>query len=150
FWLPDGDYTDKKGRRLKGREAIAKAFQEFFAENKGLKLRINSAALRFLTPQVAVEDGTTEVFSPDGAPPSSARYTIVHVKKDGQWFLGSVRDAVFVPPTNYEYLRELEWTIGEWAQDGAQGQAARASFAWSENQNFLVSTIAATFKDLPV
>src|SRR5262249_8670714 len=84
FWTTDGDYTDQTGRNLKGREAIEKAFQGFFAENKDLKLRIDSQSLRFVTPDVAIEDGTTEVMAPDGSPPSRARYTIVHVKKDGK------------------------------------------------------------------
>src|SRR5215831_16747637 len=100
FWTPDGDYTDQTGKKFKGREAIEKAFQGFFAENKGLKLRIDITALRFVTPDVAVEDGTTSVIPPDGGPPSRARYTIVHVKKNDQWFLSSVRDAPFAPPTN--------------------------------------------------
>jgi uncharacterized protein (TIGR02246 family) len=150
FWALDGDYTTRKGLTLKGRDAIAKAFKEFFAENKGLKLRINSESLRFLTPDVAVEDGTTEVLAPDGTPPSAARYTIVHVKKEGAWFLGSVRDAPYVPPTNYELLRVLEWTIGDWASEPNSAESARASFAWSKNQNFIVSTIEADIKEVPV
>src|SRR5437763_17088492 len=59
FWTADGDYTDQRGRHLKGQEAIEKAFKAFFTENKGLKLRINSDSLRFATPEVAIEDGTT-------------------------------------------------------------------------------------------
>ena len=150
FWTPDGDYTTRKGATLKGRDAIAKAFKEFFAENKDLKLRINSESLRFLTPDVIVEDGTTEVLAPDGTPPSAARYTIVHVKKDGDWFLGSVRDAPYVPPTNYEHLRVLEWTIGDWAAEPNKGESAHASFVWSKNQNFIVATIEATIKEVPI
>src|SRR5262245_32343768 len=41
LWTPDGDYTDQRGRHFKGREAIEKLFSELFAENKGLRLRIN-------------------------------------------------------------------------------------------------------------
>jgi uncharacterized protein (TIGR02246 family) len=150
FWTADGDYTTRKGITIKGRDAITKAFKEFFVENQGLKLRINSESLRFLTPDVAVEDGTTEVLAPDGTPPSAARYTIVHVKKDGDWLLGSVRDAPYVPPTNYEHLRALEWTIGDWASETNKGESARASFTWGKNQNFIVATIEATIKEVPV
>src|SRR5262249_46143136 len=114
FWAPEGDYTDQAGNHFRGRAAIEKAFQGLFADHKGLKVRIESLSLRFLTPDVAIEDGTSEVFSPDGSPPSRARFTIVHVKKDGQWHLGSVRDAAFAPPSNYEHLRALEWAVGEW------------------------------------
>src|SRR5258708_2571023 len=40
FWAPSGEYTDQTGKQLKGREAIEKAFKEFFANNKGLKVQI--------------------------------------------------------------------------------------------------------------
>jgi uncharacterized protein (TIGR02246 family) len=150
FWTPDGDYTDQTGHHWKGREAIEKTFQGLFAENKGLKLRIDSDALRFLTPEVAIEDGTTAVIPPDGAPPSRARYTIVHVKKDGQWYLGSVRDAAFAPPSNYDQLRGLEWAIGDWADEAATGEVARASYSWGPNQNFILSSYTTTFKNIAI
>ena len=68
--------------------------------------------MRFPLPNVAIEDGVTEV-APEHGPPSRARYTIMHVKKDGQWQIDSVRDATYIPPTNYDNLRGLEWAIGD-------------------------------------
>lgn len=150
FWTPDGDYTNKSGRHLKGREVIEKGFQDFFTENKGLSLRIESHALRFVTPEVAIEDGTSFVLHPEGLPPSRARYTIVHVKKDGKWLLSSVRDAPFVPPSNHENLRVLEWAVGDWSADNGKGDAEHLSLSWTENQNFLIATFAATSKGVSV
>ena len=150
FWTPDGDYTDQTGRHLKGREGIGKAFQSFFAENKGLKIRIEGHSLRFATPEVAIEDGITYVIHPEGLPPSRARYTIVHVKKDGKWFLSSVRDAPFVPPSNHEHLRGLEWAIGEWSGENAQGDAEHLSLSWTDNQNFIIGTFSVTAKGVSV
>lgn len=149
-WTLDGDYTDQTGRQLKGREAIEKAFQSFFAENKGLKVRIESDALRFVTPDVAIEDGTTFVLRPDGATPSRARYVIVHVKKDGKWLLSSVRETPFVPPGNHEHLRGLEWAVGNWSAEGSQGEAEHLALSWTDNQNFLVGTFAATVQGVSV
>ena len=147
FWTADGDYTDQRGRRVKGREAIEKIFSELFAENKGLKLRINIESVRFPLPNVAVEDGVTEV-APEHGPPSRARYTVMHVKKDGQWLLDSVRDAIYVPPTNYEHLRGLEWAIGDWVAEAPTGEGARLSFSWAPHQNFMINTFSTTFGDL--
>jgi uncharacterized protein (TIGR02246 family) len=145
FWTPDGDYTDQTGKKLKGREAIEKAFTGMFAENKGLKLRIEIGSLRFVTPDVAVEDGVTSVIPPDGAPPSQARYTIVHVKRNSDWYLNSVRDAPYAPPSNREHLAQLEWLLGEWADDG-KGETARVTYQWGANQNFLIGEFATTVK----
>jgi uncharacterized protein (TIGR02246 family) len=147
FWTPDGDYTDQTGKHLKGREAIEKTFAAFFAENKGLKLRIDSHSLRMVTPDVAVEDGTTEVSGPEGAP-TNAHYTIVHVKKDGVWYLSSVRDSVLVPPTNYEHLSPLEFLIGDWVDEVEGVEVGHMSFAWSDNQGFVINTYSTTTKGL--
>jgi hypothetical protein len=65
---------------LNGRPAIEKDFDNLFAENKGLKLRIEIASLKFPTPDTAVEDGTTAVLAPDGTAPSRARYSNFFVK----------------------------------------------------------------------
>src|SRR5712692_6376810 len=73
FWTKDGDYTDQTGHTFKGRDAIEKGFTEFFAENKGLKLRIDITGVKFVTPEVAIEDGLTSVIPSDGGPPSRAR-----------------------------------------------------------------------------
>jgi uncharacterized protein (TIGR02246 family) len=147
FWTTDGDYVDPSGRVLKGREAIEKDFAKLFAENKDLKLRIEVASLKFPVPDIAVEDGTTAVLSPDGAAPSRARYTNLFVKKDGQWLLASVRESPYVPPNNYENLRELEWVIGDWVDENPGSEPARVSFAWSPDQNFIVSTRTVETKD---
>lgn len=148
FWTTDGDYTDMAGKRLSGRAEIEKSFTAFFAENKGAKLRVEIDALKFITPDVAIEDGMTAVLSPEGGPPSRAKYSIVHVKKDGKWSIGSVRESVYTPPSNAEHLRGLEGVIGSWAADANGGEVARISFGWSENQNFITASFTTTFKNV--
>jgi uncharacterized protein (TIGR02246 family) len=150
FWKADGDYIDRNGKHFKGRAAIEKAFKELFAENKGLRLHITVNSVSFVSPELAVEDGTTDVIPADGATPSRARYTIVHAKKDGQWLLASVRDAIFVPPTNYEHLRGLEWAVGDWVDDGDKADVGRVSFSWATNQNFLLSTSSTVVRGVSV
>jgi uncharacterized protein (TIGR02246 family) len=150
FWTPDGDYVDQAGTILSGRKAIEAAFQKQFAANKGGKLRINLTALRFVKPDLAIEDGTTEVVYPDDAPPIATRYTAVHVKQDGQWYLASVRDAIAVPPSNHQHLRDLDWLTGDWVDEAEKGEVGKVSYAWAENDNFLVASFSTSLKDVPV
>jgi uncharacterized protein (TIGR02246 family) len=150
FWTEDGDYTDQNGHHMKGRAAIEKTFGEHFGQHPGLKLRINSESLRFVTPDVAIEDGSTEVFAAEDAPPSRARYTIVHVKKDGQWLLSSVRDSVFTPAGNHAHLSGLAGFVGDWAEETSKPEVERLSVSWAEGENFLVATFANTVKDATV
>jgi uncharacterized protein (TIGR02246 family) len=147
FWTPDGDYIDESGRVFKGRKAIEDNYVEFFANNKGLALRIDVAGLKFPTPDMAIEDGTSAVIPPDGSAPSRARYTNVLVKKDGQWLLSSVREMPDAGPSNYEFLRPLEWTIGEWIDETATAETGHISFNWAPGQNFIVSTRTVDYSD---
>ena len=151
FWTTDGDYTDETGRVFKGREAIEKAFQDLFAENKGLKLRIEVKGFRLLTPDVALEDGITSTLSQNGGPPSRSRYSNVHVKKGSKWLLSSVREAAYFPPTNYEHLRGLEWAIGSWASaESGEGLSERITVGWSDNENFLISNFITLVRGINV
>ena len=147
FWAEDGDYVDLDGRQLQGRSAIENAFKDFFAENKGLKLRIDVKSVRFVAPETAIEDGITSAIPPDGAPPSQSRYSNVHVKKDGQWVLLSVREAPYTPPGNHEHLRGLEWAIGEWVDEGEGPEVDHATFEWAPENNFIISTQDATVRE---
>ena len=148
FWTPDGDYVDVNGRVIKGRKAIAQDFAEFFAANKGMKLRIDVQAVRFPTPDTAIEDGVTSVLPADGGLPERTSYRNFLVKKDGDWQLASVQESEFTPPSNRDHLQSLDWLVGEWVEDTKQPQAGRIAFDWSPDQNYLVGNRAVAVKGL--
>lgn len=139
MWTPDGDFVDLEGRVMKGRAAIEKDFTRLFQENKGLKLRIDVASVRFVAPDTAIEDGTSTVLAPDNSAPSRARYTNVLVKREGKWLLSSVREAPYLAPTKKDNLRDLEWMLGEWVDPGSEGHVAHAVFEMSPDRNFILS-----------
>lgn len=147
FWAPEGDYMDLTGRLLKGREAIAADFANLFAENKGLTVRIEVGSVRFPTPDTAIEDGVTSVMAPGGGLPNRAHYTNFLVKKDGKWLLSSVRESAYIPPNNYEKLRQFEWVLGEWAEDVKEGHAGRVVFEWTPDSNFIIASRAVAVSD---
>jgi uncharacterized protein (TIGR02246 family) len=150
FWTPDGTYVDPVGHQHKGREAIQQLYEKVFAARKGAKLTIHVTSAKQLSPDVAVEDGITEVTSAEGGPPTAARFTAVVVKKDAKWYLESVHDSAAHPASNVEHLQDLEWLIGEWTGEAEKGESAKATYDWAENQNFIVSSFATTLHGVPV
>jgi uncharacterized protein (TIGR02246 family) len=151
FWTPDGEYVDPEGRHYKGRAAIEKLYEKVFAGRKGAKLTIIVTSVRQVTPDVALEEGLTEVTSPEGGPPSVARFSAVGVKKDGEWYFASVHDAVAHPPSNAQHFEDIDWLIGDWTGEGdRKGESATASYTWAENKNFIVSTFATRLGGIPV
>ncbi len=150
FWAEDGDYVDDTGRDYKGREAIEKMYERFFAGKKGLKLTIHVASHRPIGTDVALEDGITEVTPAEGGLPSASHFSAVLVKKDGEWYFESVRDSAPRPPSNVAHFDDLGWMLGEWTSDNEKGEGSKASYAWAENQNFIVSSFATTLDGVPV
>src|SRR5436190_22383227 len=81
----DAEYVDEQGKVFQGRKAIEDSLDAYFAEHPGCKLEMNIDTIRFISPGVAVEDGTTTITHAKEANATSSRYTTVHVKTDGKW-----------------------------------------------------------------
>jgi hypothetical protein len=112
----------------------------FKAEPK-LRLSVANHALRPIDENVAIEDATATVVSPD-TPPEQAGYTAVHLKKDGQWYRASVREVVLAPqPTPSEALKNLAWMIGDWKGDDSQ-TPLRMRCQWIGGGHFLSRSFA--------
>jgi len=73
FWTPDATYVDQVGREYKGREDIQQLYEKVFAARKGAKLAIHVTSAKQLTPDVALEDGVTEVTPAEGGLATAAR-----------------------------------------------------------------------------
>ncbi len=137
-WLPEAVYVNPQtGHRVQGRKAIAKEFQQMFAALGKVKLAVEVEAIEFVSPHVAVERGQARVIYPEGHADLS-RYTAVHVKQQGQWYLDRVTEReVYVPPSRYEKLKQLEWMVGSWI-DQADDGVVKTTVRWSRNRNYLV------------
>ncbi len=137
LWSPDAVYTNRlSGEQVVGRAEIEKQFAAILAEAKGAKLESQTESIRFLSPNVAVEEGTAKVIRPDQEPEES-EYTAVYLKRDGQWLLDRVseEDQPLVP-SHYEQLKDLEWMIGRWV-DQDDDATVVTECNWTRNNNFI-------------
>ena len=84
-WIPE------TGEEAVGREEIEKEFAETFEGLKDAKLEIDVKAIKFLSPNVAVESGTARTIRPKEEPDVST-YSALFVKRDGKWLLDRVTE----------------------------------------------------------
>jgi uncharacterized protein (TIGR02246 family) len=59
LFAPEARMTFADGSEVNGRDAIVKSFAETFAERPKSTISVVVDSIRFLTPDVAVEEGTT-------------------------------------------------------------------------------------------
>ena len=115
----DAEYVDEHGNIFQGWQAIEELLAASFTENPGSKLEITIDTIRFVSPGVAVEDGTLAVTRAEGSFSCSSRYTAVHIKTNGKWLTASSRE--HAPKDRREHvakLQQLDWLLGEWVDEG--------------------------------
>jgi uncharacterized protein (TIGR02246 family) len=133
----DARMTFRDGAEVNGTDEIKQTFEQAFAATPKGAISVDVESIRFLTPDVAVEEGFTSRF-PDGETlVAQSRYTVVHLKKDGKWLMQSVRVVEEESLSAYGELQPLEWLVGEWLDEG-QTENVETTFRWDENKSFLL------------
>lgn len=142
FWTEEGDLVDGSGRVSKGRDlAKAAAARERGAEAEA-RLAVTVDSIRFLTPEIAVEDGTVESHG-DAGQLMFGRYSAIWVKRDDKWLLDTVRETAVRRQTHHDHLRQLAWMVGTWREEGPK-PTVEMTCQWSPDKNFLLREIKIT------
>jgi len=138
-------FIDKDGNTLRGHKEIEEEFKEDFADNPKARISLSLDSIRLLTPDVAVEQGMM-VYFPDGATATlQTKYEVTHVKKANRWLMALGRSYDVEILTPYEYLRDLDWLVGDWVDEGA-GSVVETSYRWTDNKAFLLQDFTVRVK----
>jgi uncharacterized protein (TIGR02246 family) len=148
MWSPDAVYIDPNtGVEAVGREEIEREFSETFSQVQDARLEVRVDSVQFVSPNVAIENGTVRIIRP-GSEPEVSAYSAVNIKRDGQWLLDRVTEEQppAAPPSNYEQLKELEWMIGSWI-DQDENATIQTDCQWTKNRNFITRSFAVVVGD---
>lgn len=140
-WTADGDIVDGWGNLLPAAEASAATGTA--APGPRPEFRVGETRLRFITPDVALEDGSVDVILPGTRIPLGGWFTAVWVRQDGAWKLAGVREAERPVVPDGDMLEDLDWMVGDWVlvPEGDDGKAAAAiemSVRWDAGRRFLI------------
>ncbi len=145
LWSPDAVYLNRTtGDEVTGRAAIAEEFTAVFKGQPEVKLELSVQSIRFVSPNVAVEQGIAKTLAPK-AKPEEEEYNAVYVRREGQWLLDRVTEKdKETTPSRYEQLKPLEWMIGRWV-DKDDKVDIETECKWAKNQSFITRsfTVAA-------
>ncbi len=148
-WSEHGIYQNPlTGTEVSGREAIEQEFAVVLEELEDAKLSVSVTSVDFVSPSVAVEEGTAQVVGADSVP-ELTKYSAVHVKQGDKWLLDRVTEKQNVEiPSHYEQLQPLEWLIGTWVDEDAEARV-EATCQWAKNQNFITRFFTVELPDQP-
>ncbi len=138
-----GEFVTEDGTAIQGRDAIERHLAGVFKSFPKISLQLHIDSIRLVTSTVAIEEGRVEVLSQPGAASQRSRYVALHLNQEGQWRLALARDfsADGEPVSNHDRLRELEWLVGEWVEEG-EGSLVSTSCKWSSDRSYLLQEFA--------
>ena len=148
MWSPEAVYMDPStGDAAVGRAEIEEVFTDTLADLGDAKLEVEVKSVDFVSPNVAIENGTARVLRPSEEPELTS-YTAVSVKRDGKWLLDRITEEAppAPPPSNYDRLKDLEWMIGSWI-DQDETATIQTDCEWTKNQNFITRSFAVVVGD---
>jgi uncharacterized protein (TIGR02246 family) len=142
---------DEFGQRFEGRPAIRAQLVASFANSPGCTIAIKVDSLRFLGPDTALEEGRTTITpAGSGGVPDVTRFTVVYIKKDGQWLQSAVRDELAHDLlTPHDRLKQLEWLVGDWINE-SEDAVVNTTCKWSSDGNFLIRDFTMKTQGKPV
>ena len=142
LYTDDAEYIDEDGEGIQGRTAIEASLKEYFTQNPDVSMQLSIASIRFVAPNVAIEDGVTTVAASKTAVPITTRYTAIHTKVAGNWQVASVRDSSLPQPNEHvNRMKQFDWMLGEWVHEGADAKIV-FNCKVADNGNFLVRDFA--------
>jgi hypothetical protein len=144
-WTADGDIVDGWGNRLRPQDMAALDGGEADRGEPRPEFRTSETSLRFLTADVAVEDGTVDVVLPGMKTPIEGWFSALWVRSGASWKLAGLRESERPVAAGADMLEDLDWLVGDWvAEPGGDDEAAGADAAaemsvrWDAGRMFLV------------
>jgi uncharacterized protein (TIGR02246 family) len=143
LFTDEAEYIDEDAEPVRGKAALARAYEDFFAKRKEVRAESKTDAVRFLGTDTAVEEGTFTVNAKD-SPPSSSRFSALHVRQGGKWLIALLKEWSD-ETTSKPSLQDLAWLIGTWESDGGD-LSARTTYEWAANKSFIKAQYTITPK----
>ena len=136
LWTTDGVYVDATGRSVKAQELIEQNYgSDATTQTKNDAAVDPDSSIRFVTPNVAIEEGTSSATAASSVDGAAGHYTAIWVNHGQGWQLASLRELGI--RSDSSRLDALAWMIGDWVGKG-DDLMVRSSANWSENKKFIV------------
>ena len=149
LFAADGEIVNEEGQSTQGREGIRQVFAGIFKEHPKTHMDLAVTSIRFIGPNLAVEDGTATVTHAPDEPAQRGPYTVIHAARDGNWLMASARDLPDEASSPDEQLKQLQWLIGDWVDESPEALVV-TSYRWTDNQCYILSEFKVQIAGRPV
>jgi uncharacterized protein (TIGR02246 family) len=138
LFVERGEIVNEEGEVVQGQAAIERTFAEIFQAHPKSQITVAIQSVRFVSPILAMEEGTSTVTHSAGERAEQNRYLVVHVKEEGRWRMASARDLPDEEALASEEMKQLNGLIGEWVHE-SPSELVIASYRWADDRRSILS-----------
>ena len=142
-WTSEGEFRNDAGVNVRGRDALEKAFADFFAKTPEIKAELDPRSLRFLSDAAAIDEGVVTVRRGAADTPARATYRALVVRDGERWRIAQLEESDEVETT----IEDLGWLEGEWRSAVGESVEIRTTYTWATNRKFLHARFTIKEKD---
>ncbi|MEW4570609.1 SgcJ/EcaC family oxidoreductase [Tautonia sp. JC769] len=142
-WTEQGEYIDEQGAAIRGREALEEGFTAFFEAAPRARAELHPEALRFLSRDLAVDEGRVTIRFEDARGSTRAFYRALLARDGDRWLLASLQETTDTGPS----LEELDWLVGQWKSTDPGGAEVATRYSWNESKTFLIGHFTIEFDE---
>jgi uncharacterized protein (TIGR02246 family) len=150
LFTEEGEMTDRSGTHLtSGRDEIQARYERIFSDDP-LHIAIEVDSVRFVAPNLAIEDGTYHLTPADdgSAPPRSTSYTAVLIQDGtGAWRIASTRSLKDVTGAAGHLATLADALKGEWTYRDPEGVRLDLAFGWDSTGTHITGEMLTTTAD---
>ncbi|MFO0820858.1 MAG: SgcJ/EcaC family oxidoreductase [Pirellulales bacterium] len=132
-WTDEGEFENDAGVAVRGREALASAFDQFFAKTPEVSVVLRMAGVRFLSRDTAVCEGDVTIRKGPVDAPARARFNALVAREEGQWRIAKLSESTL----DERSIEDLGWLIGEWRSVDNSGAEVHTTYSWSPTKKFI-------------
>ncbi len=138
LWSEDACFIDETGTETRGWKAIHQRFENAFKQRASqYALGMHPEKISFPADNIAIVVGTASRKNGDSDLPVT-RFTMVLVKNKSAWYINQSTETKIESANSGQHLRDLDWLIGEWKVDKAEG-TVKFNVDWAPGRNFILS-----------
>jgi uncharacterized protein (TIGR02246 family) len=142
-WTAEGEYSGTDGHKVRGRDALAKGFQAFFATTPEVTSKVEHDEIRFLGNDTALDEGKVVTRRGPLEAAASAKFSALFVREDGKWRIAQLTESA----PEGDSISDLAWLIGDWSSREKGGAEIRTSYSWHANKKFIIGEFTIKEKD---
>ncbi|WP_018970181.1 YybH family protein [Rubritalea marina] len=138
LYADQGEILLQENVKLAGHDAIEQHYMMIFDSEPNAVVNLTRASIRFITPQLVLEEGSIRFNSHEENNSAYLYQLISQQQADGEWKIVQSRNHDVSAKPAFEALQQIEGLVGDWVAPLSEHGKLTINFRWDPSGSWLM------------